>query len=261
MSIADHRARRRGVPGGVSCQLPENLFTTLGMVIYDGDDWPYLLSSSHALAAYSQSKVGDPILQPGPGDGGLDPGDIIADITTFSPVTTVAAHQADFTLGKFRDRTISDPQIIGLGVPSGFWRDDIRVGEQIWKAGRTTGVTTALIARTDLSITNTSSGYPVPVTFANLLGFRVEGVDPTPPVELGDSGSIWFDKDMNAVGMQTAGGIYGDASQTWVYNLLVPYLPHKVWLDATGLGFNIVARPSLIRAGASRSLEHRRRRR
>ncbi|MGH7486795.1 MAG: hypothetical protein ACREMY_14515, partial [bacterium] len=47
----------------------------------------YILSNNHVLANSNAAAPGDPILQPGPFDGGTDPADRIARLSRFIPIT------------------------------------------------------------------------------------------------------------------------------------------------------------------------------
>jgi len=45
-----------------------------------------ILSNNHVLANSNRGKIGDPILQPGPYDGGINPRDRIATLLDFVPI-------------------------------------------------------------------------------------------------------------------------------------------------------------------------------
>ena len=47
----------------------------------------YILSNNHVLANINAALIGDPILQPGPFDGGIVPADVIARLSRFIPIT------------------------------------------------------------------------------------------------------------------------------------------------------------------------------
>lgn len=47
----------------------------------------YILSNNHVLANSNDAALGDPVLQPGPFDGGADPTDRIARLSRFIPIT------------------------------------------------------------------------------------------------------------------------------------------------------------------------------
>ena len=65
---------------------------TLGTGCYDSTPFPgiprkyYILSNNHVLANSNSASIGDPILQPGPVDGGTFPQDLIARLSRFVPI-------------------------------------------------------------------------------------------------------------------------------------------------------------------------------
>ncbi len=71
---------------GVSIGLPQLDTGTLGCLVHDGDGCRYLLSNNHVLAANSRGAIGDPIVHPGPHDGGTSPADDIATLARFVPI-------------------------------------------------------------------------------------------------------------------------------------------------------------------------------
>lgn len=77
--------RHRPAPGGVSIGHRDITAGTLGCLARkDGD--LVILSNNHVLANSNDARRGDPILQPGPVDGGQVPGDHIADLEDFVPI-------------------------------------------------------------------------------------------------------------------------------------------------------------------------------
>jgi len=84
-AFTQERARRRPVPGGISIGHPEITAGTLGCYVNRGNDI-YLLSNNHVIANSNDAFVGDPILQPGPTDGGNPSNDFIAPLADFVPI-------------------------------------------------------------------------------------------------------------------------------------------------------------------------------
>lgn len=75
---------RPTIPGGVSVGHYKITAGTLGVMVKDRDTGdPFLLSNNHVLANSNEALVGDPILQPGPTDGGRNPDDIVARLERF----------------------------------------------------------------------------------------------------------------------------------------------------------------------------------
>src|SRR5881296_342745 len=76
--------RIRPAPGGVSIGHIQITAGTLG-VLARRNGRPVILSNNHVLANQNAGRVGDPILQPGPADGGRLQ-DAIARLTDFVPI-------------------------------------------------------------------------------------------------------------------------------------------------------------------------------
>jgi hypothetical protein len=72
------------IPVGVSIGHYKITAGTLGAIVTDRQTGErFILSNNHVLANSNQSLVGDPILQPGPTDGGQNPGDMVARLERF----------------------------------------------------------------------------------------------------------------------------------------------------------------------------------
>jgi len=84
--------RIRPAKGGFSVGHHKITAGTIATCVYDLTPFPsiprkyYLLSNNHVLANSNDAKIGDPILQPGPYDGGKIPADIIARLSRFVPI-------------------------------------------------------------------------------------------------------------------------------------------------------------------------------
>lgn len=184
---------------------------TLGAIIQG--DFPQgiaLLSNNHILANGSDGKdglayVGDPIMQPGPYDGG-GKNDILAQLYDFNPYNWISP--ADYRKGKkpipnVMDAAVAIPldpanvqnKILGLGFVQGY--TEPRPGMFVAKSGRSTGTTRGRI----ISIHNTfyledgERAYIFEEQFAT-----------TPMSDNGDSGSlITTAAGKKAVGLLFAG--------------------------------------------------------
>ncbi|NOX87428.1 MAG: S46 family peptidase [Calditrichaeota bacterium] len=84
-ALQDHTARYRPAPGGVSIGHINITAGTLGCLVQK-DGKVYILSNNHVLANSNEAEIGDPILQPGPYDGGGFPDDHIARLSDFVPI-------------------------------------------------------------------------------------------------------------------------------------------------------------------------------
>lgn len=82
--------RFRPIPCGVSIGHYKITAGTLGTLVTDTQTGEKLiLSNNHVLANSNDGLVGDPILQPGPIDGGQNPGDIVARLERFVQIRYV----------------------------------------------------------------------------------------------------------------------------------------------------------------------------
>lgn len=79
------KGRYRPAPGGVSVGHFKITAGTLGCLVKKGASL-CVLSNNHVLANSNSAAIGDPILQPGPIDGGKVPADVIAKLLQFVPI-------------------------------------------------------------------------------------------------------------------------------------------------------------------------------
>src|SRR5262249_4588196 len=75
----------RPVPIGVSSGLADFATGPLGARVTDGTN-VYALSNNHVFAGINTANIGDPITQPGPDDGGSDPGDRIGTLADYQEI-------------------------------------------------------------------------------------------------------------------------------------------------------------------------------
>ncbi|MCC6905908.1 MAG: hypothetical protein IT326_08710 [Anaerolineae bacterium] len=80
----NRRAVLRPIRPGSSIAHIRGTAGTFGCVVRHGDV-PYILSNNHVLALLNQGKAGDPILQPGPGDGGT-PANAVGALAEYEPL-------------------------------------------------------------------------------------------------------------------------------------------------------------------------------
>lgn len=85
-AFADRTARYRPSPGGCSIGHVDITAGTLGCLVRKNGQ-TYILSNNHVIANSNAARVGDPILQPGPIDGGRFPQDQIATLAQFIPIS------------------------------------------------------------------------------------------------------------------------------------------------------------------------------
>jgi hypothetical protein len=212
--------RARPAEGGYSVGHFKITAGTLGTCVYDilpggttgsppahGVGMPpryYILSNNHVLANTNAASVGDPILQPGPFDGGTDPADRIATLSrwipiTLEPPTPRALHRnivdAAIAQGQFHDL---DREIFWSGYVQGWRRKaNVAVGQLVQKTGRTTNYTTGRITAINATV---DVGYGG----GRVARFRDQIVT-TNISAGGDSGSLVLSIDNVAVGLLFAG--------------------------------------------------------
>lgn len=227
----------RPAPGGVSCGHVAITAGTLGCLVTRGGQ-VYILSNNHVLADSNEGQPGDPILQPGPHDGGtLD--DQIATLEEFVPINfgtdgatcPIATGLADVFNGLAQifgsrhrmrafqvnpemnlvDAAIARPlstnsvkkEILEIGEPQGVGEGTL--GLRVRKSGRTTGLTSGEITQVDATV-RVGYGAGNTATFTDQL---IAG----PMSSGGDSGSAVLDEDGRVVGLLFAG-----SSSTTVIN-------------------------------------------
>jgi hypothetical protein len=164
----------------------------------------YILSNNHVLANTNAGLVGDPILQPGPYDGGTDPADRIATLSrwvpiTLEPPTPRAQHRnvvdAAIAQGQFHDL---DREIYWNGYVRGWRRKaNVGVGLLVKKTGRTTNFTTGRITAINATVDVGYGGGRVARFFDQIITTNMSAG--------GDSGSLVLTLDNVAVGLLFAG--------------------------------------------------------
>ena len=222
--------RIRPAPGGVSIGHKDITAGTLGCLVKKNDQI-FILSNNHVLANSNQAEIGDPILQPGPYDGGSYPDDHIANLEEFVPIEFIgldsdcpfAIATAGFLNGiatllgshvrmkaiiqqagdNLVDAAIARPlnpsdvsdEILEIGTIQG--SAEAELGMAIKKSGRTTGLTTGVVEQVDVSA-NVQYGEGKIALFTDQLmaGAMSQG---------GDSGSAVLDDTNRLVGLLFAG--------------------------------------------------------
>lgn len=218
---------------------------TFGAVVKDKKTGePLILSNNHVLANGSsgrdnKAKLGDPILLPGPHDGGTLEDSVIGRLYRFQPVQKVytqsscpkaAAFQLwanalvglfapaykvsllreapsgnaiDAALAKPVDASRLSPKILELGEVNGV--AEAEVGMDVVKSGRTTGVTEGTIKALHATV-QVDMGDGEEAVFT-------DQIIATPMSQGGDSGSLVLDKHRRAIGLLFAG-----SDKTTVFN-------------------------------------------
>ena len=229
-ALQGHTGRIRPAPGGVSIGHRDITAGTLGCLVTKGGE-TFILSNNHVLANSNEAVPGDPILQPGPYDGGRLPEDHIANLEKFVPITfvgsasvcpmarkitellnkiakalgsnlrlQVVSEQAgenlvDAAIARPIRREDVSPEILEIGSIQGMQQAEL--GMAVKKSGRTTGLTTGEILQVDVSV-NVQYGQ-------NQIARFTDQVMAGPMSQGGDSGSAVLDESNQLVGLLFAG--------------------------------------------------------
>jgi hypothetical protein len=222
--------RFRPAPGGISVGHVAITAGTLGCWVTKNGQ-KVMLSNNHVLANSNAAEIGDPILQPGPFDGGGVSQDQIANLTQFVPISfegepsecrfanavisvfnlgcRIINSNTRYTLAKVQaeenlvDAAIATPlnpadvkdEILNIGQIQSTVEGEL--GMAIKKSGRTTGFTTGVIEQIDVSA-NVQYGAGQVALFTDqlLAGAMSQG---------GDSGSAVLDENNRLTGLLFAG--------------------------------------------------------
>lgn len=218
--------RMRPCPGGFSIGHYKITAGTMSTAVYDilpgGSVTPpkpgigvpphfYAMSNNHVLANSNMAHIGDPILQPGPINGGVIPNDVIAHLSRFVPIQFFPGiplihhnNVVDCAIG-LADLQDIDREIYWNGEVRG-WRlkaprpgypAPVTVGTLVQKTGMRTGWTAGRILAINATVDiNYSAG--------NIARFH-DQILTTALSAPGDSGSLVLTWDNVAVGLLFAG--------------------------------------------------------
>lgn len=190
---------REELIGGISIGHKDVTAGTLGLVVYDMDDSPLLLSNNHVLANSNKAKLDDPIIQPGVYDGGSR---IVGYLERFKPLKLAYGdsfihpiNTIDAALARpVKGIPVSD-SIIGLAQPVGIGK--VKSGDIVKKSGRSTGITKGKVLLDNG--TSRVEGYEGAMAdFSNT-------IITTPMLDGGDSGSILMNDKNEVVALGFAG--------------------------------------------------------
>lgn len=201
VGIQTLRGRIRPVEGGYSVGHYKITAGTMATAVYDRSPFPgiprryYMLSNNHVLANSNNARAGDPILQPGPHDGGTYPRDLVARLYRFVPIrfdNSCNYVDAAIAVGEFHDL---DREVYWIGYVKGV--ATVGVGAIVQKTGRTTSYTTGRVTAINATVNvNYGSGR---------VGKMCRQIVTTNMSAGGDSGSLLCDMNENAVGLLFAG--------------------------------------------------------
>jgi hypothetical protein len=208
-SPVDLQRRVRPLRPGLSVAHPCVTAGTLGGLVRVGGRLA-VLSNSHVLAASGAAAVGDPVLQPGPYDGGT-PGDRVATLTAFEPFADGRANLVDAAVAALDAGIDADPGGLPGGALTGAVpaADELDPDDEVEKLGRTTGHTRGRI--TAVEVDGVTVQYDDGVhTFDDQI--EVEGLSGAFSAG-GDSGSvIWRSADRAPLALLFAGSDEGGSA-------------------------------------------------
>ena len=198
--------RVRPAMGGFSVGHYKITAGTIGTCVYDLTPFPgippryYILSNNHVLANCNNARIGDPILQPGPYDGGTVPKDIIARLSRFVPISfrspkTTPINYVDAAIAEGEFHNLNR-EIYWIGYVQQV-KSNPRVGDKVEKTGRTTNFTTGTITAINFSVDVNYGGGRVARFARQIVTTRMSAP--------GDSGSLVCDIKEGAVGLLFAG--------------------------------------------------------
>lgn len=177
--------RYRPAPGGSSIGHTKVTAGTLGCLVVRSNNHLCILSNNHVLASSNNARVGDPIVQPGPADGGKDPRDRIGMLEHFAPINFggAAANLVDAAVAFTNQRLVSPATHSYRINPRPILAT---LGMSVRKCGRTTQATLGVVTGVSVSI-RVSYGPAGMALFRNQIQIRGVGTDFS---QGGDSGSL-----------------------------------------------------------------------
>ncbi|WP_432562439.1 chymotrypsin family serine protease [Kineococcus sp. SYSU DK003] len=195
-------------PGLSIAQRDVTAGTLGGFVTVEGSDGLFVLSNNHVLANSDQAALDDPVLQPGPYDGG-SAADRVGRLARAVALEAGGGNAVDAAIALLED--VADASGVDLDYPGGRltgWAEpDDEVAVE--KVGRTTGWTRGRISAIELD--DVAVQYPVGVVSFDGQ-FEVTGEVGAFSAG-GDSGSLVFRPDTRqAVGLLFAGSERGGAN-------------------------------------------------
>ncbi|CAG7839540.1 hypothetical protein [Clostridium haemolyticum] len=170
---------------------------TLGCLVTDGKYY-YILTNNHIIIDEKITQIGMPIIQPAVIDNGTIE-DEIATLSLYIPLkpktnTNRAENLVDCSISKITKRSLVSTKIAFLGRPKGTALPYI--SDDVMKVGRTSELTKGSII---------SIGATAKLNINEAKYLFVNQIITTRMSSNGDSGSILFDKNTNAIGLLVGG--------------------------------------------------------
>ena len=203
--------KHRPAYGGISVGHGDITAGTLGCLV-EREGIKYILSNNHVLADINKAKINDPILQPGPMDGGTYPDDCIARLSEFKHIEFgPEGNKIDAAIACVGCSSSPSPEeqdrvrreLLVVGRPLKPLKKPAQLYQSVRKYGRTTGHTVGVI--TELSADIWVRAGRQRAFFKDQIG--ISGVGNDPFSSGGDSGSLIVDAvTRRALALLFAGG-------------------------------------------------------
>ena len=205
--------QKRRRPLVIGCSIGHYKITagTLGCFVSDRESGEILiLSNNHVLANENNARAGDAIIQPGKIDGGKLAKDTIGKLKSFVKLKKTSTNYVDCAVSTIKAGVKHKQSKLGsFGNLAGLAPEFVPDGTVVYKVGRTTGETKGLVTAFELD--NVVVEYDIGnVKFNNQI--EIEGTGSDPFCEGGDSGSLIFNEDLQAVALLFAGGDSGGSN-------------------------------------------------
>ncbi len=211
VALGNTTARYRPAPIGVSTGHYAITAGTIGARVRDASGNVYALSNNHVYANGNNAGVGDPVLQPGPYDGGVDPADRLGTLFAFEELdfslsgeNYMDAAIALSSAANLGNATLGD----GYGVP-GTDVQEAAIGMPVKKYGRTTGLTRGQVDEINVFVEVCYEVFFDILCIKSAYFYDQIGISSGTPFSAGgDSGSLIVTDDStnNPVGLLFAGG-------------------------------------------------------
>ena len=169
-----------------------------------------ILSNNHVLANENAGRRGDPVTQPGRFDSGKRGKDTVGALDSFVRLTRTSSNLVDAAIATVRDGIQFDGQTLrDIGQLNGSSSSILETGDEVRKVGRTTGLRPGRVTAFELD--NVIVGYDMGnLRFDDQI--EIEGAETGPFSQGGDSGSLIFNGDRQAVALLFAGGDQGGSN-------------------------------------------------
>lgn len=217
--LLDRKSRHRPVPQGVSIGHPNITAGSTGWMYESQDGTTYIGSNNHVLANSNNASDGDSQLQPGPADGGGS-GDEVGTLAHYIPIE----NRVDVDLAIATANANIENGLVGVDKPITGVVENLSIGDELVKSGRTTGVQRNTIQQLDASV-NVNYGSnlgTVTITGCIITGNMSDG---------GDSGSSTA-KEVNG-GLRAAGRVFAGSSSVTVHHHIDNEIRHLNNFDSS----------------------------